>query len=113
MDYLQEAYHPDFEAGRVTPTAERVRALLGEAEKIDVFHREAGVPLTGREKQAEGLNTTEAFNKALRFGGDRYIAVRNESGELEGLQIYENNREGLRGFLLPTRGDELIFEYRE
>lgn len=105
---------PSFEEGHVSDNLGRLEELLEEGSIFDVWYRESGSRIGDREIELEEINAMDAVNHLLSRAGDfdRYMASWDNTGNLSKIRVYENERGGLLGRLLPKRGDEIVFEYR-
>lgn len=100
--------------GSLTGNVDYVQDLISRGTSFNVWYREDG-SIRNEEMETEGLSSAEAVNHFLsnlsEFDG--FTAVWDHRNNLDKVILYENNREGLLGKILPKRGDEMIFEYVE
>lgn len=110
----QRDYVLNHDFGSLTGNMDYVRELLSRGESFDIWYSEDG-SLNDREKEAEGISSEEAVNHFFKnlSDYDGFVASWNHRNNLDTVRIYENRREGLLGRILPKRGEEIIFEYRE
>jgi len=108
-------YDPIHEMGSLISSRDRVRELLDQGESFDVFYREDGSKINDKETMAEGLSSREAVNHFLNNAShfDEFIATWDHENNLNSVTVYENKYDGILGTILPSRGDEMIFEYGE
>lgn len=103
------------EVGSLTGDRDRVRDLLTQGTSFDILYREDDVKWGDEEKIEERLTPDEAVNHFLRNASDfdGFSVARGPMNNLNAVTIYENKYDGILGELWPSRGDEMIFKYRE
>ena len=100
--------------GSLSGNVDYVQDLISQGTSFNILYSDDG-SITDRETEAEGLSSEEAVNHFLGnlSDFDGFTAVWDNRNNLTRVMLYENEREGWLGKILPKRGSEMIFEYVE